>query len=89
MTQPTDRTPKDRRYWLDDSRNVDKVFWTLCLICLLLFGADALYTKTVHFPFEAWFGFFGIFGFIACVGLVLTAKELRRVLKRDEDYYDR
>ena len=89
MTRKTDRTPEDKRYWLDDPRNVDKIFWTLCLVCLLLFGADALYTKKVHFPFEGWFGFFGIFGFVACVGLVLAAKELRKILKRDEDYYDR
>ena len=89
MTDPTDRRPDERRYWLDDRRNVDKIFWGLCGVCLLLLGADALYTKKIHFPFEGWFGFFGIFGFVACVGLVLAAKELRRILKRDEDYYDR
>jgi hypothetical protein len=26
---------------------------------------------------------------VVCVGLVLGAKELRKVLKRDESYYDR
>ena len=34
------------------------------------------------------FGFYAIFGFVACVGLVLAAKELRKFLKRDEDFYD-
>ncbi len=89
MIEPTDRTPDDKRYWLDDRRNVDKIIWALCAICLLLFAADAFYDKKSHFAFEGWFGFFGLYGFIACVGLVLAAKELRKILKRDEDYYDR
>ncbi len=29
------------------------------------------------------------FGFVACVALVLTAKALRRILRRPEDYYER
>jgi len=75
-------------YWLDDRRNVDKVFWGLCGLCLALFVADAFYHKHAVFAFEAWFGFFGLFGFVACVFLVLIAKELRKVLLRGEDYYD-
>ena len=42
-----------------------------------------------EFSVEHWFGFHGLFGFVACVGLVLTAKALRRILMRPEDYYDR
>jgi hypothetical protein len=44
-----------------------------------------------HGPFaiEHVYGFYGIFGFVACVALVLIAKQLRRVLMRPEDYYDR
>jgi hypothetical protein len=44
--------------------------------------------KHVEVAAEAWFGFYGIFGFVACVGLVLGAKELRKILMRDETYYD-
>ena len=32
--------------------------------------------------------FYAIFGFTACVTLVLIAKQMRRILKRKEDYYD-
>jgi hypothetical protein len=32
--------------------------------------------------------FFGLYGFIGCALLVLIAKRLRSVLKRDEDYYE-
>ena len=33
-------------------------------------------------------GFDLLYGFVGCVFLVLAAKELRRVVKRDEDYYE-
>ncbi len=33
-------------------------------------------------------GFDAIYGFVACVGLVIAAKGLRVLLMRDEDYYD-
>ena len=78
----------ERKYWLDDPRNVTRIYRWLCAVCALLFVADAFYHKHAHFAAEHWFGFYGAFGFFACVGLVLIAKELRRFLKRPEDYYD-
>ncbi len=81
--------PDEKTYWLDNPRNVAKVFWGLALVCALLFAADAFYDKHVELEAETWFGFYGIFGFVACVALVLAAKELRRILMRGEDYYDR
>lgn len=77
-----------RRYWLDDPRNVRKIYLGLWMVCGLLLLADAFYKKKVVLMAESWFGFYGIFGFVACVGLVLAAKELRKLLKRDETYYD-
>lgn len=77
----------EKRYWLDERRNVDKIFYALVGLCLAVLLADLFYHKHPHFAAESWFGFYGIFGFVSCVGLVLAAKELRRLLKRDEDYY--
>ena len=82
--QPSDR----KRYWLDEPRNVRTIYRGLIVVCALLLLADAVYHKHVILAAEAWFGFYGIFGFVACVGLVLAAKELRKLLKRDETYYD-
>ena len=79
---------KERKYWLDEPRNVKKVVYALYAICALLFGADLFVHKHSHFDFENWFGIFALFGFVACVALVLAAKVLRVLLKRDEDYYD-
>ena len=33
-------------------------------------------------------GFHAAYGFISCVLLVLAATQMRRFVKRDEDYYD-
>ena len=77
-----------KRYWLDDPKNVDKVFYAVCVICALTVLPDFFYEPHVHFRWEAWFGFYGWYGFVGCVFLVLAAKQLRRILKRDEDYYD-
>ena len=58
-------------------------------VCAVLFLIDFLVPKHGAFSIEHYFGFYGIFGFVACVALVLIAKELRKVLMRPEDYYDR
>ena len=55
----------------------------------VLLAIDVIVPKHGPFPIEHAFGFYGLFGFIACVVLVLVAKQLRRVLMRPEDYYDR
>ena len=83
------RDAADRRYWLDDPGNVDRLvrgFYALCALLLLL---DIFVPKHGPFALEHIFGFYAFFGFVSCVGLVLGAKQLRRVLKRPEDYYDR
>ena len=41
-----------------------------------------------YFDYESILGFHAIFGFAAYSFIVLTAKVLRLVLKRPEDYYD-
>ncbi len=76
-------------HWLYRPRTVSGIFWGLALTCVVLGLADLFYRRHTVFGFEAIPGFFGIFGFVVCVGLVLGAKELRKILKRDENYYDR
>lgn len=85
----TDHTPPpgEKKYWLDDRHNVDKVYWGVVAVCAALFLADAFYEKHPYFGMEYLFGFYGLFGFVACVGLVLAAKEMRKLLMRGEDFY--
>ena len=42
-----------------------------------------------YFGADGWFGFGAAFGFLSCLAMVLVAKGLGFVLKRDEGYYRR
>ena len=41
-----------------------------------------------YFGVDGWLGFGAAFGFLSCLAMVLVAKGLGFVLKRDEDYYE-
>ncbi len=88
MTEQAPKTETGKTYWLDKPANVDKIYWGVILVSAMLFLADALYDKHPEFGIEKIFGFYGLYGFVACVGLVLAAKGLRLWLMRGEDYYD-
>lgn len=72
-------------------RNVRTIVRAVFAICGLLIVADLVFHfvghKHVHYDWEAIPGFYALVGFVSYVGLVLTAKQLRRVLRRDEDFY--
>ena len=77
MMDRFDRLPAWLKKWL-------KIFFMVCLMLALL---DLVVQKQGD---HGWifFGFYSIFGFIACVVLVLAASGMRKILKRNEDYYD-
>jgi hypothetical protein len=81
--------PKEKRYWLDDPANVTRLVRIFYVVCAILIAIDVFVPKHGPFAIEHWLGFYGFFGFLACVALVLIAKQLRKVLMRPEDYYDR
>ncbi|NQV98827.1 MAG: hypothetical protein HQ483_03955 [Rhodospirillales bacterium] len=78
----------DKKYWLDDAANVRKIIIGVVVICAGLLAADFFYDKHATFSIEGWYGFYGIYGFIVFCAIVLIGKELRKILMRDEDYYD-
>ena len=80
---------KTKSYWLDDPHHVDRLVRGFYAVCGLLLAIDVFVLKHGPFAIEHMVGFYGIFGFVACVALVLIAKQLRRVLMRPEKYYDR
>ncbi len=50
---------------------------------------DLFIHKHAYFGVDGYKSFFGAFGFVACVLLVLAARFiLRPIVKRKEDYYD-
>ena len=75
--------------WLDHSKNVARLYRGLWVFGGLLVLADLVVHRHAETAFDGRFGFYGLYGFVACVALVLAAKLLRRVVMRREDYYDR
>lgn len=79
-------TPDER--WLDRPGSVDTLVRLLIVLCAATVLADFFYHKHGHWGFQEWFGFDAAYGFVSCVGLVLAAKGLRKLLMRSEDYYE-
>jgi hypothetical protein len=79
----------DKAHIFDKPQNVRRVLWALVAMCIATIGADFVYHRHIVHPWEGVWGFYAIYGFVACVVLVLVAKELRKLLMRAEDYYDR
>ena len=79
----------DKKHMFDNPKNVTRALYGLCCCLILLLCLEPFIHKHPYFAWEKWFGFYAIYGFIACVLLVLVAKYiLRPLIKREEDYYD-
>lgn len=78
----------DKRHIFDNPRNVTLVIIALHVVCAISLAAELIVHRHVDMPWEQLFGFYAIYGFVACVLLVLIAKELRKILMRPENYYD-
>ena len=85
---PNDHGTPGKPGFFERPQTINRIYYGLLVVCVGLVLADFTYHKHGHFGFEEWPGFHAGFGFLAYVGLVLTATQLRKVLKRREDYYD-
>lgn len=72
----------------DNPRNVRFVIRALYAVCAVAFAADFVVHRHIDHPWEALPGFHAVYGLVACVVLVLAARELRRIIMRREDHYD-
>ena len=77
-----------KTYWLDSQDNVAKVYKAVWIVCIALLVVEPLVHMHPVFAIDQSFGFYGWYGFFACVGLVLAAKVMRILLMRDGSYYD-
>lgn len=67
-----------------------RILYAACVLLVLAGVAFQLFTHAfghAHYGFERWPGFYGVFGFAAFVLIVYAGKLLRRLVKRDENYY--
>lgn len=63
-----------------------RVFYVLCAVLVLV---DFVVHRHIYHDWEKFPAFYAIYGFVGCVVLVLIAKAMRKVLMKEEDYYDK
>ena len=79
--------PQNDDSWLvqpESIRLLWRIFWGVLALTVLL---QFVIKVKGYFGVDAWFGFGAAFGFISCLLMVLFAKVLGYLLKRDENYY--
>lgn len=74
--------------FFDQPRNVALILKTFYALCLILVLLDFFVHRHIYVYFETIPAFYAIYGFVACVVLVVLAKIMRKGLMRDEHYYD-
>lgn len=81
--------------WFDRKENVRKILLGLFIGCGLLVLIDIVFwltgfDKHPYLRWETWPGFYAVYGFVACVVLVLISRYvLRPLVMRSENYYTR
>jgi hypothetical protein len=78
-----------KKYLFDNPRNVKILFVSYYSSLFLLLILDFFVHGHPHFGWQEWPEFYAVYGFVACVVLVIAAKYiLRPLVKRRADYYD-
>ncbi|MGD8783197.1 MAG: hypothetical protein PVF28_05420 [Thioalkalispiraceae bacterium] len=87
MSEPS-QAKDEKTYLFDNPKNVSRLLLGFYIICAVLFVLDFIVHRHSVHPWEGFPAFYAIYGFVACVLLVLIAKEMRKLIMRKEDYYD-
>jgi len=75
-------------YLFDKPKNVSRLLNGFYVICILLVIADFILHRHIGFTWEKIPAFYAVYGFTACVVLVVIAKWMRKIVMRKENYYD-
>ena len=78
---------REKQHIFDNPNNVRRIVRTLVGICIVLVAIDFFYVRYAARPWEGLIGFYAFYGFVACVALVLIAREMCKVVMCSEDYY--
>lgn len=74
-------------HWLVRAATI-RWLWRIFIVVLALTVLAQFFLPVKgYFGIDGWFGFGAVYGFLACLGMVLVAKALGVVLKREQDYY--
>jgi hypothetical protein len=75
-------------HWLVRPRTIRTLWIVFCIVLALTLLAQVFIVIKSSFDMDGWPGFAAVFGFLACLALVLVARGLGLLLKRRDDYYD-
>ena len=74
-------------HWLVRPETI-RWIWRISIVVLAITVLLQLVIKVKgYFGIDGWLGFGAAYGFLSCLAMVLVAKGLGFVLKRDDDYY--
>ncbi len=73
--------------WLARPSTIRLLWWVFGVVLALSVGAQLIIKVKGYFGVDDWLGFGAVYGFVACLAMVLVAKVLGWVLKRPADYY--
>lgn len=77
-----------KQHWLVRPATI-RLLWVIFVLVLVLTVLAGLLLPTHgYFGLDGGFGFNAWYGFASCIGMILFAKLLGRVLKRGDSYYD-
>jgi hypothetical protein len=80
----------EKKYFFDKPENVKRLLNLFYASLVILVIADFFVPKHPVFAWEEYPSFYGVYGFVACVVLVLAARfVLRKLVMKKEGYYDR
>ena len=79
----------DTDHWLVRARTIRRLWYGSLLGLSVTVLLELLIPVKGYFGVDNWIGFGAVFGFGACLLMVLVAKALGLLLKRPEDYYSR
>lgn len=79
--------PNADDHWLARPTTIRLLWRVFAAVLALTVLAQVVIGVKGYFGVDGWFAFGAAFGFLSCLAMVLVAKALGFVLKRDEDYY--
>ena len=78
----------ERTHLFDNPTNLKRVLGIFYALSAGLLLVDLVFHRHVIHNWESLTGFYALYGFVACGLLVLLAKQLRKIVMRNESYYE-
>jgi hypothetical protein len=80
---------QEQQDFFDKPENIGKLLKVFYALCVVLVVVDLVVHRHIYHSWENIPAFYAIYGFVGCVALVVVAKAMRKVLMKEEDYYDK